>query len=149
MIGHKPSLRPREVPHKIWAWSVQPFWRLLDTNKQTPTMDKLNLYIDVICVCFFDSMSDQWSWTPELKTLELESWAGSINLDIYYSKVFSSGPIWIWELGRNTGMFKAWFKNGKNLVPKLGFYKSTADIIFSSIINKTTLFLINEFYRNG
>ena len=25
----------RDVLHKIWAWSVQPFWRLLDTNKQT------------------------------------------------------------------------------------------------------------------
>ena len=44
LIIHKPSLGPREVPHKIWAWSVQPFWRLLDTNRQT---DKLNLYIDI------------------------------------------------------------------------------------------------------
>ena len=41
LIIHKPFLGPREVPHKIWAWSVQPFW--LDTNRQT---DKLNLYID-------------------------------------------------------------------------------------------------------
>ena len=30
-------------PTKIWARSVQPFRRLLDTNKQT---DKPNLYID-------------------------------------------------------------------------------------------------------
>ena len=30
-------------PTKIWARSVQPFWRLLDTNKQT---DKPSLYID-------------------------------------------------------------------------------------------------------
>jgi len=43
LIIHKPSLGSRNVPHKIWAWSVQPFWRLLDTNKQT---DKPNLYIE-------------------------------------------------------------------------------------------------------
>ena len=44
---HKPYLRPHEVPQKIWARSVQPFWRLLDTNKQTDKQtDKPNLYID-------------------------------------------------------------------------------------------------------
>ena len=36
-IIHKPVLGSREVPNKIWARSVQPFWRLLDTNKQIPT----------------------------------------------------------------------------------------------------------------
>jgi len=35
LIFHKPSLWSRDVPQKIWARSVQPFWRLLDTNKQT------------------------------------------------------------------------------------------------------------------
>jgi len=36
-----------DVPQKIWARSVQPFWRLLDTNKQTDKQtDKPNLYID-------------------------------------------------------------------------------------------------------
>ena len=36
LIIHKPSLGSCEVPLKIWAWSVQPFWRLLDTtNRQT------------------------------------------------------------------------------------------------------------------
>ena len=39
LLVHKPSY---EIPHKIWARSMQPFWRLLDTNKQT---DKTNLYI--------------------------------------------------------------------------------------------------------
>ena len=29
----------------MWARSVQPFWRILDTNIQT---DKLNLYIDIV-----------------------------------------------------------------------------------------------------
>ena len=29
-----------EVPHKIWTRSVQPFCRLLDTNKQTDTHAK-------------------------------------------------------------------------------------------------------------
>ena len=36
LIIHKPSLGSLDVPHKIWARSVQPFWRLLDTNRQTP-----------------------------------------------------------------------------------------------------------------
>ena len=36
LIIHKPFLEKREVTHKIWARSVQLFWRLLDTNKQTP-----------------------------------------------------------------------------------------------------------------
>ena len=35
LIIHKPSLGSREIPQKIWARSVQSFWRLLDTNKQT------------------------------------------------------------------------------------------------------------------
>ena len=35
LIFHKPSLGCLDVPQKIWARSVQPFWRLLDTNKQT------------------------------------------------------------------------------------------------------------------
>ena len=37
LLIHKPSLGSREGPHKVWAWSVEPFWRLLDTNKQTDT----------------------------------------------------------------------------------------------------------------
>ena len=46
-IIHKPFLWSREVPQKIWARSVQPFWRLLDTNRQTDKQtDKPNLYID-------------------------------------------------------------------------------------------------------
>ena len=44
LIIHKPSLWSRDVPQKNWTRSVQPFWRLLDTNKQT---DKPNLYIDI------------------------------------------------------------------------------------------------------
>ena len=32
---YKPSLGSCEVPHKIWVRSIQPFWRLLNTNKQT------------------------------------------------------------------------------------------------------------------
>ena len=35
LIFHKPSLGSLDGPQKIWARSVQPFWRLLDTNKQT------------------------------------------------------------------------------------------------------------------
>ena len=44
----KPSLGSCEVPKKVWARSVQPFWRILDTNKQT---DKLNLFIE----CFINA----------------------------------------------------------------------------------------------
>ena len=41
LIIQKPSQRSYEVPHKIWAQSVQPFWRLLDTNdRQTPRQAK-------------------------------------------------------------------------------------------------------------
>ena len=36
-IIHKPSLWSRDLPQKIWARSVQPFRRLLDTNRQTNT----------------------------------------------------------------------------------------------------------------
>ena len=47
LITYKPSLGSREVPHKMWARSVQPFWRLLDTNGQTNRQtNKLSLYID-------------------------------------------------------------------------------------------------------
>ena len=35
-IIHKPSLGSPEVPHKVRPGSGQSFWRLLDTNKQTP-----------------------------------------------------------------------------------------------------------------
>ena len=35
LIIYKPSQGPCEVPYKIWARSVQPFYRLLDGNRQT------------------------------------------------------------------------------------------------------------------
>ena len=34
LIIHRPSLRSREVPHKIWAPSVQSLCRLLDTTER-------------------------------------------------------------------------------------------------------------------
>ena len=47
LMIHKPSRESLDVSQKIWAWSVQPFWRLLDTNRQTDRQtDKPNLYID-------------------------------------------------------------------------------------------------------
>ena len=46
---HNVSLGSCEVPHKIWARSVQPFWRSLNTNKkisiQTPRHPS-KVYID-------------------------------------------------------------------------------------------------------
>jgi len=50
LIFHKPSLGSLNVPQKIWARSVQPFLRLLDTNRQT---DKPNLYIDLMTIEFW------------------------------------------------------------------------------------------------
>ena len=49
-IIHKPSLWSRDVPQKIWARSVRPFSRLLDTNEQTDTQTPRQakfIYIDI------------------------------------------------------------------------------------------------------
>ena len=46
LIIHKLSLGSRDVPHKIWSRSVQPFLHLLDTNRQRHT-DKQSIYIDL------------------------------------------------------------------------------------------------------
>ena len=49
LIMYKFSLGSREVQIKIWAWSVQPFWRLLDTNRQTASQvdkQRIKIYID-------------------------------------------------------------------------------------------------------
>jgi len=43
------TLGSRKAPHKIWSQSVQPFWRLLDTNKQT---DRQAKYIIVVRTFF-------------------------------------------------------------------------------------------------
>jgi len=57
LVIHKPFLGSLGVPQKIWARSVQPFWRLLDTNKQTDTQtDKPNLYIDI-----YHNQSNKWN----------------------------------------------------------------------------------------
>ena len=46
--GNPTSLGSLDAPQKIWARSVQPFLRLLDTHKQTDKQaDKPNLYIDI------------------------------------------------------------------------------------------------------
>ena len=44
---HKPSLGSCEVPHKIWARSVQPFWRLLDSNRSDRQTARQAKYIEV------------------------------------------------------------------------------------------------------
>jgi len=46
LIKHKPSLGTCKVPQKIWARSVQPFWRLWVTNIQLP---KQSMYIVYWC----------------------------------------------------------------------------------------------------
>ena len=53
LIIHKPFLGSREVPHKTLARSVQPFWRLLDTNKQTERQAKfIYLGVPIKYTCF-------------------------------------------------------------------------------------------------
>ena len=45
------SLGSREVPHTIWARLVLPFWRLLDTNKQTEKQSiYIHLYVSILCL---------------------------------------------------------------------------------------------------
>ena len=60
LIIHKPSLWSRDVPQKIWARSVQPFWRLLDTNKQTNRQTK---FIDIYrCLVLLYWRIYIWRW---------------------------------------------------------------------------------------
>ena len=48
LIINKPSLGSCEVPHKIWARSVQPFGGLLETNKQTDMTPRQATFIHSI-----------------------------------------------------------------------------------------------------
>ena len=52
LIIHKLSLGSRDVPHKIWSRSVQPFLRFLDSNKQTASQAdrqaKLLFYLKIL-----------------------------------------------------------------------------------------------------
>ena len=41
LIIYKPSLGPREVPHKFWTWSVQTFIGYKRTDRQTSKVYKL------------------------------------------------------------------------------------------------------------
>ena len=72
-IIHKPSLWSRDVPQKIRARSVQPFWRLLDTNKQTPKQtDKPNFYIDLLVwMSYHHNSRTTWS-------ICLKYWLGNL-----------------------------------------------------------------------
>ena len=47
---HIPSLGPSEVSQKIWARSVQLFWRLLDTNEQTNRKAVYIVYPSKLCL---------------------------------------------------------------------------------------------------
>ena len=68
LIIHKPSLGSLDVPQKIWARSVQPFWRLLDTNKQTDKQtDKPNLYIDWQYITWLCNKSNTFVYQEEKK----------------------------------------------------------------------------------
>ena len=45
ILQPKRSLGSLEVPKKVWAQSIQPFWRLLDKNEQTDRQTRKE-YID-------------------------------------------------------------------------------------------------------
>ena len=78
LMIHKPSLESLDVPQKIWGWSVQPFWRFLDTNKQTDKQtDKPNLFIDIDENTKF--YSRKW-WALGWKAINGENiWRWSLN----------------------------------------------------------------------
>ena len=105
MIIHKPSLGSLDVPQKIWARSVQPFWRLLDSNRQTDKQtDKPNLYIEVKLIL---QMFQLGSENPRKNF----SWIGIIGLKyghIGYSSGFEPDTMvqfwfWTWYNGYSSG----------------------------------------------
>ena len=61
------SLGSRDVPHKIWAWSVLPLWRLFywkQTNKQTSKVIYYILKCDLIVLfCRMTRWYLKWRWT--------------------------------------------------------------------------------------
>jgi len=65
-IIHKPSLGSRGVPLKIWAPSVQPVWRLLDTNGQTDKQLHQDKYIYKISVSCLKNIAflQNITWIP-------------------------------------------------------------------------------------
>ena len=71
-IIHKPSLVSREVPQKLWARSVQLFWRLLDTNKHP---DKESKYIKgkYLFLYIFGSAVSLFLCSKEVKTAQFYS----------------------------------------------------------------------------
>ena len=71
---HKPSRESLDVPQKIWARSVQPFWLLLDTNKQTNKQtDKPNLYIDIYASAR-TNLGNEGFFQQKSTSSKLESW---------------------------------------------------------------------------
>ena len=72
LIIHKPSLGSCEVSHKIWARSVQPFWRLLDTIEQTDRQAKYKYRFQIMVLMSFKI------WTFESVTKTQFLWAGLV-----------------------------------------------------------------------
>ena len=98
LIIQKPSVRSRDIRHTVWAGSVQPFWRLLDTNRQQTPKQTSKVYIYIykiqkflflrVSVYLFICMSD-------------------------HEPVDQFASIFIRELGRNTGILLIRFENFK------------------------------------
>ncbi len=50
LIIQKPSLGPHDVPHKIWAWSVQLFWRHFWKQTDRRQIDRQAKYVCRWCI---------------------------------------------------------------------------------------------------
>ena len=82
LIMHKPSHGSCEVPHKIWAWSVQPFRRLLNTNRQT---SKVYLYREIeVCSSILGPL--RWSWGHRREIVFSEG-----NVQLWFNTNYSTG----------------------------------------------------------
>ena len=82
---HRPSLRSRDVPQKIWARSVKPFWRLLDTNKQTPRQAKFIYRLtycnsDEIQVFFIKTIKSRYICKRMFLSLKKEDWLPCVTI---------------------------------------------------------------------
>ena len=67
-IIQEPSTGSRDVPHKSWFPSVQPLWRLLDTNKltNTQTIKQTNRHADKQSRDEDNYISSLQEWSEEL-----------------------------------------------------------------------------------
>ena len=117
LMIHKPSLGSPDVPQKIWARSVQPFWRLLDTNRQTSQI--------CIWIKMFNSfkyllqylkkmwkINQNWSNSYVFNLLFINNWTLDINMRICFLPTNKSQTSSFWfSEGRSTTLTALWIRN--------------------------------------